>query len=285
MKTEENSVEILDVEDGYRESEDEDFDPDQIDNSLSDHEDGDEVEGEDQASRPKAEKRKREGDSDDEALYIAPQGGEEDVEAPGEGGLIKTRSQRLMECQAEKQFKLETTPKSSLDIDSLWNEMNTETSNKVSPVSAPVTVVTPSVTIATPPTKPLAEETITINRRYVFAGKEMTETKTVLCSSAEARAFLNEKASVTEYSPAPSTTITTAATKARPPPRKRVSKLDSLAGKAPKLNTLEKSKLDWQGFVDREGIQDDLVKFNKGKSGYLDRQDFLSRVEHRNEAL
>lgn len=47
---------------------------------------------------------------------------------------------------------------------------------------------------------------------------------------------------------------------------------------APKLNTLEKSRLDWAGFVDKEGIQDDLKKFNKGEKGYLEQQAFLGRV-------
>jgi hypothetical protein len=33
--------------------------------------------------------------------------------------------------------------------------------------------------------------------------------------------------------------------------------------KTPKMNTLDKSKLDWQGYVDREGIRDDLKYKNK----------------------
>lgn len=49
--------------------------------------------------------------------------------------------------------------------------------------------------------------------------------------------------------------------------------------KEPKMNTLEKSKLDWQGYVDREGIRDDL-KY-KNKDGYMEKVAFLQRVDDR----
>ncbi|CAO3628928.1 unnamed protein product [Mucor hiemalis] len=49
--------------------------------------------------------------------------------------------------------------------------------------------------------------------------------------------------------------------------------------KEPKLNTLEKSKLDWQGYVDREGIKDEL-KY-KNKDGYMEKVAFLQRVDDR----
>jgi hypothetical protein len=45
------------------------------------------------------------------------------------------------------------------------------------------------------------------------------------------------------------------------------------------MNTLEKSKLDWQGYVDREGIRDDL-KY-KNKDGYMEKVAFLQRVDDR----
>jgi Bucentaur or craniofacial development len=34
--------------------------------------------------------------------------------------------------------------------------------------------------------------------------------------------------------------------------------------------------LDWAGFVDKEGIQDDLKRHNK--DGYIERQEFLRRT-------
>ncbi|XP_022188908.1 craniofacial development protein 1 [Nilaparvata lugens] len=52
-------------------------------------------------------------------------------------------------------------------------------------------------------------------------------------------------------------------------------------GKKNKLSMLEKSKLDWDSFKKEEGIEDDLKTFNKGKDGYLERQDFLQRADLR----
>jgi hypothetical protein len=49
--------------------------------------------------------------------------------------------------------------------------------------------------------------------------------------------------------------------------------------KIPKMNTLEKSKLDWQKFVEKEDIQDDL-KY-KNKDGYMEKVEFLQRVDDR----
>jgi hypothetical protein len=60
-------------------------------------------------------------------------------------------------------------------------------------------------------------------------------------------------------------------------PVKRKSNLEEMAkgNKLAKLNVLEKSRLDWAGFVDKEGIQDDLKRYNK--DGYIERQEFLKR--------
>lgn len=49
--------------------------------------------------------------------------------------------------------------------------------------------------------------------------------------------------------------------------------------KVPKMNTLDKSRLDWQGYVEREGIKEDL-KY-KNKDGYTEKVAFLQRVDDR----
>jgi Bucentaur or craniofacial development len=61
-------------------------------------------------------------------------------------------------------------------------------------------------------------------------------------------------------------------------PVKRSSNLEALAkgNKPAKLNVLEKSRLDWAGFVDKEGINDELKRYNK--DGYIERQEFLKRA-------
>ncbi|XP_023946672.2 uncharacterized protein LOC112052020 [Bicyclus anynana] len=47
------------------------------------------------------------------------------------------------------------------------------------------------------------------------------------------------------------------------------------------LSTLEKSKLDWNTYKKEEGVEDEIASINKGKSGYLDRRDFLERTDMR----
>ncbi|KAF2657676.1 BCNT-domain-containing protein [Lophiostoma macrostomum CBS 122681] len=53
--------------------------------------------------------------------------------------------------------------------------------------------------------------------------------------------------------------------------------------KAQKLNVVDKSRLDWTGFVDKEGIADELDVHGKTKEAYLGRMDFLAGVEARQE--
>ncbi|CAG8726971.1 1241_t:CDS:2 [Cetraspora pellucida] len=50
----------------------------------------------------------------------------------------------------------------------------------------------------------------------------------------------------------------------------------SLNKKPKKLNTLEKSKIDWKKYVDKEGIADELKYHNK--NGFIEKQEFLQRT-------
>jgi hypothetical protein len=53
--------------------------------------------------------------------------------------------------------------------------------------------------------------------------------------------------------------------------------------KAQKLNVVDKSRLDWTGFVDKEGIAEELDVHGKTKEAYLGRMEFLASVEARRE--
>lgn len=146
------------------------------------------------------------------------------------------------------------------DLDALWKKLNEKPAIET-------TVPTSNTTIST-------DETIKIKRTYEFAGQTVTEEKEVSKYSAEAKAYL---ASI--HTP-PTSSITTS----QPPkpssrrPVKRKSNLEDMAkGNNPaKLNVLEKSRLDWAEFVDKEGIDDDLKRFNK--DGYVERQEFLKNT-------
>ena len=151
-----------------------------------------------------------------------------------------------------------------------------------------------------------SEEMIKIKRTYKFAGEMITEEKVVPKDSAEAKIFLangeNVDAVSTAYDDAAANTK--AALKLRRPLRK-VSRFDpnptgsikkswekqpmteaqreAENAKGPKINTVEKSRLDWAAYVDQEGIKDELTIHSKAKEGFLGRMDFLDRVDAKKE--
>ncbi|KAM3186621.1 hypothetical protein ACTXT7_003977 [Hymenolepis weldensis] len=58
-------------------------------------------------------------------------------------------------------------------------------------------------------------------------------------------------------------------------------KSSTLGSSVPKISTLEKSRLDWESFTEKEGIKDDLKLHNKGKDGYVERKAFEARTQER----
>lgn len=48
--------------------------------------------------------------------------------------------------------------------------------------------------------------------------------------------------------------------------------------RADKVTTMQKSALDWKGFVDEQGLGEELDKYGKSNSGYLAREQFLDKV-------
>lgn len=194
---------------------------------------------------------------------------------------------------------------STVDVDKIWAQMNSSPQPAAAQLQSEVEtgLRKPSENAEDPHTSGLqaydanvrtatgdavnsastGEEMITIKRTYAFAGEAITEEKTVPKSSAEARLYLQSQ----QTSPDP-----ISKPGAQPPlrrPKKRVSMFepssDSLGqasnaskGKGPKLNTIEKSKLDWAGYVDKEGMKDELDGAEKSKDGYLGKKEFLDRV-------
>ncbi|KAH8236872.1 hypothetical protein KR032_006903 [Drosophila birchii] len=67
----------------------------------------------------------------------------------------------------------------------------------------------------------------------------------------------------------------------RPVECSSVSKVLSRFTKKKKTSVLEESKADWKDFKTDEGIDEDLRTHNKGKDGYLERQEFLQRTDLR----
>jgi hypothetical protein len=140
---------------------------------------------------------------------------------------------------------------------------------------------------------------IRIKRSYNFAGKVHTEEKLVPRDSAEAKLYLAEtgqdpipaddsslpqkrmprKAFRSAFEPVTSDGATQRADlNLGMSVRLRARELAKEAD-AKKLNTVEKSRMDWAGFVDREGIKDELELAGRSKDSFAARQDFLARSE------
>jgi len=154
---------------------------------------------------------------------------------------------------------------------------------------------------ATTGKKPDGSDLIRIKRTYNFAGKVHTEEKLVTRDSAEAKLYLAENG----LDSAPPDDASSSSAQKRMP-RKAFRSIfepvvaDGLSQRADlnlcvserlrarelakeadakKLNTVEKSRMDWAGFVDREGIKDELELAGKSQHSFAARQDFLARSE------
>ena len=138
---------------------------------------------------------------------------------------------------------------------------------------------------------------VTIKRTYEFAGQSMTEERKVPKTSAEARLYLESQQKQQQQHQDTLSIGTQGQGDPKPPLRRPVKRKSMFGGvgpqadadggakdvKGPKLNTLQKSKLDWAAQVDKEGLGEELDEHGRAKGGYLDRMDFLSRMEHRRE--
>jgi hypothetical protein len=67
------------------------------------------------------------------------------------------------------------------------------------------------------------------------------------------------------------------------PPETEPSTTKAKPEKAQKLNVVDKSRMDWTGFVDKEGFAEELNTHGKTKEAYLGRMEFLAGVEARRE--
>ncbi|KAH6681598.1 bucentaur or craniofacial development-domain-containing protein [Halenospora varia] len=258
----------------------------------------------------KKAKKKHKKDKKDEEL-----GGEDEG---GEGGLVKTRSMRAAE-KTEKKTALVDTSKATVDVDQLWADMISGKASTTTPKPAAneSAATGTDVTEANGTIAKLAvqcdekdgeeDDMIMIKRSYNFAGKVHTEEKLVARNSAEAKLYLSTQSSESlskDKNPDPSTPFTKPL---RPPKLARRSIFEPITdslpartdlhfgvrkpdgsgliatGKEKKLNTVDKSAMDWASFVDKEGIKDELVLAGKSKGAYRARQEFLARVEAKKE--
>jgi hypothetical protein len=199
----------------------------------------------------------------------------------------------------------------TIDVDAVWAQMlsgdpaasgveakSTESANADAETS---NATAAGESKSQPQPSPTADPSalVRIKRTYNFAGKVHSEEKLVPRDSAEAKLFFASQgrsedaaaAAAVDASP-PKRRIVRKAFRSRFEPQidmlpKRVDLDLSVTGRtkagreaqAKKLNTVEKSRMDWASFVDKEGIKDELELAGRAKGSFAAREDFLARSE------
>ncbi|TFB05794.1 SWR1-complex protein 5 [Trichoderma ghanense] len=299
---------IIDEDEEYQSSQDSDFAPDDAPDAASGSSDSedepDEAAG--KRKRPVNEASADGGDdydnSGDEAIIERGRKRQKRARAKGdalddeggEGGLIKTRRQRAAEKE-ERQYALSSGPV-TVDIDAIWAEMiaggSSASAQSKEEEGKAVDGNEAAVTADNAGTKEDEPTMIRIKRTYNFAGRVHTEEKLVSRDSAEAKLYLASQGEDALPDSLPIKRLTKKAFRSsfEPAVEGMTHRSDLNLGvaarmkaaneaQAKKLNTVEKSRMDWAGFVDKEGIKDELELAGKSKDSYASRQDFLARSE------
>ncbi|KAF9887558.1 Craniofacial development protein 1 [Aspergillus nanangensis] len=257
--------------------------------------------------KPKGKGTARDEDEDDDIDF--------DEDEGGPGGFVRTRAMR-MRLGEEERKPLAKIDGATVDVDALWEKMNTPQHPAGTPNSYANKEdgtrkdggkgdgdVQEQITTASEnrPQNNYSAEMVKIKRTYKFAGEMITEEKLVPKDSAEAKIFLAseegaESLAVTDgengasakemrmfrrplrkvsrFDPNPTGSIKKSWEKQ--PIGETAEQEENARG--PKINTVEKSRLDWAAYVDQAGIKDELNVHSKAKEGFLGRMDFLDRV-------
>ncbi|CAG5088502.1 Similar to CFDP1: Craniofacial development protein 1 (Muntiacus reevesi) [Cotesia congregata] len=187
----------------------------------------------------------------------------------------KKRGRKGKKNKAHKRKKIE-----SKDIESEDEEEKNET-KVIRTVSKPKPQKSSNSSQANNPiVRPKVEEKVKITKIFEFAGEEVKVEQHVPADSAEARLVLSS----TEKSlnqPEIKSDSSKVIKKTRGGGLGGISSVLGQIGKKAKISTLEKSKLDWDNFKKEENLDEEITTFNRGKDGYLERQDFLQRADVR----
>ncbi|KAG9505523.1 swr complex subunit [Fusarium musae] len=308
---------LLDDDGSYVSSEDSDFALDDSPDQTSDHSDAEDS-GDKTAnkrSHPQDEADAGYDNSGDEAIIKRGEKRRKKTQAKGirnpdegEGGLIKTRRQRAAEYvsdvriprKEERQYATNNEPV-TIDVDALWAQMISKPRTPGNKDERPNDAETSTNFIDKPDdsaeknshstVSDQSSTMIRIKRTYNFAGRIHIEEKLVPRDSAEAKLYL---ASQGQEAPknSPEKNVTRKAFRSSFEPQvdllpHRVDLNLGMAARikagkeaqAKKLNVVEKSRMDWAGYVDKEGIKDELELAGKSKDSYMAREDFLAKSE------
>jgi len=244
--------------------------------------------------RERKQKRKKKDSADENA-----------DESAGEGGLIRTRAQRLAEKAERKQNRKAAVGEVTVDVDKLWADLSIVPVGRTSlpNVAAGGANGVHEQNEENAPLDAADDVMVTITRRIAFAGQTTEVEEMVPRNSREAQRYLRDHPEVDRNSMMNDMVLTglqrplkrpsmfepnpTGAVKGVPPERLRPrapSRLDALMAQqrkrhAEKLTTVQKSALDWKGYVDKEGLGEELKEYRKSGARYLDREAFLDRAQ------
>ncbi|KAJ7201710.1 bucentaur or craniofacial development-domain-containing protein [Mycena pura] len=135
---------------------------------------------------------------------------------------------------------------------------------------------------------------VKIEKRYIFAGEHTVEIVEVLEDSADAKKWplyrAQEVGTLSSSHDPPllgdsASTSTTVPAKRKPGPRKSRASLPDIPNQKPrKLSTLDKSAMDWRAHINSNPPEmKDELDANRRGGGYLEKVEFLHRVEARKE--
>lgn len=267
------------------------------------------------AARKKSKKSNKGGEDGDADVLLSDDEG-------GEGGLIKTRAQRAVEKKERRPLARTegaTVDVEALWAQMTAAPLRPEQPEPLPSASTAQDAAAPAVAQAAD--TPVEEELLTVTKTFVFAGQNTTEEKQIPRSALEKHTADGWKPVTavkstdateaskskptdphirrplrrpTRFDPNPAGYVRALAPEHQLSwPRKTTSPTapppDSLLEgakkptKAIKLNVVDKSRMDWSGFVVKEGIAAELQEHGKSKDNYMGRRDFLAGVEARRE--
>nr|XP_057924540.1 craniofacial development protein 1 isoform X2 [Doryrhamphus excisus] len=203
-------------------------------------------------------------------------GAANEAEPLQEGGQERTQIQKTNE-EGQKKQSDDLWARFLCDVGSRPNA-STSAAPSHTPCEADSSTSTTTETRAADPSK------VTIIKVFDFAGEEIRLNKEVLADSKEAKMHLKSQCEKEEQRDEENPTSPTQSGCPGPSTKRPAGLsgvLSRFGGKKQKLSTLEKSKMDWDAFKSEEGITEELAIHNRGRDGYVERKNFLERVDHR----
>ncbi|XP_054288265.1 craniofacial development protein 1-like [Macrosteles quadrilineatus] len=232
--------------------------------------------------KPEDEESVSEEDSDGCVEEAPLEQEEDDAKIPGKRKKRQTKRRKKIkkkkadetvdEPEESEEVKKLSAEEEKKKADSLWNDFMKDCSPPVrkpeAPTNSKVEVKETKPVPTQPPVIEKENKALVVTEIFEFAGEKVTVEKELPAQGSgrgRGRGMVRGgmRGGVTQGRPGGLAAI--------------VGQL----GKKNKLSTLEKSKLDWDRFKKDEGIEAEIQTHNKGKEGYLERQDFLQRTDLR----